>query len=178
MPENEVRRACARKPAKHVDDWLSREKHQHAGSARQPTRLRPSKGSYTHTANPSAGYEYHLRRQDKLTKSPPRKRGSCRLMGNPHLAMQTSSILLQADFSGRLIPQPDLSLSSLHGVERAIFRARETLEAGWQLTSDEAIRLFGQEREPASGQVPPMSEGEDEIESIADYFGQQTEELD
>ena len=98
-------------------------------------------------------------------------------MGNPHLAMQTSSILLQADFSGRLIPQPDLSLSSLHGVERAIFRARETLEAGWQLTSDEAIRLFGQECEPVP-QGLPMSEGEDEIESIADYFGQQTEELD
>ena len=91
--------------------------------------------------------------------------------------MQTSSILLQADFSGRLISQPDLSLSSPHGVERAIFRARETLEAGWQLTSDEAIRLFGHDGEPVP-QVLPMSEGEDEIESIADYFGERTDDLD
>lgn len=91
--------------------------------------------------------------------------------------MQTSSILLQADFSGRLIPQPDLSLSSIQGVERAIFRARETLEAGWQLTSDEAMVIFGHECEPAPEQAVPMADDEDEIASLADYFGERTGDL-
>lgn len=90
--------------------------------------------------------------------------------------MQTSSILLQADFSGRLIPQPDLSLSSIQGVERAIFRAREALEAGWQLSSDEAMMLFGRASEPAPEHAFPMAD-EDEIDSLADYFGERTSEL-
>ncbi|MFA5264114.1 MAG: hypothetical protein WC378_09810 [Opitutaceae bacterium] len=67
------------------------------------------------------------------------------------------------------------SVESSDGVELAIFRAREALEAGWQLSPEEAIALVGpkawrRNSNPVSARLN-LVESEDEAEDIALYFG-------
>jgi hypothetical protein len=67
------------------------------------------------------------------------------------------------------------SVESYDGVELALFRAKEALEAGWHLSAEEAIALVG----PRAWRGNPNSvssrmnslEVEDEAEDIALYFG-------
>ncbi len=62
------------------------------------------------------------------------------------------------------------------GVELALFRAREALEAGWQLTPDEAVALVGAKSNYAGQYSGPWSQSEaeceDEVADIPLYFGE------